>query len=315
MENKDLNIMTNRDFDIVVYHRSCPDGILGWWAAWKYNNSTIGISTPAGIDPIGDFDDKRIAFIDVSPTHNFIIQNIDKVKSITVLDHHKSAYGEYIKNKELYDTFTNLTVNYDMTRSGCQISFDHFFENEPRPWFVDYVADRDLWLWKLENAHEICEVIHHNGWLYTDDISTINKLLDIDPNDLVNDGKLILSVKDKILEGEIKSAKEAVFIIDDAVEPIKKSYRIWAGTTCHQFRSDYGNKLTKKEFADGTLPDFVVVWFYDPSNFAFYLSLRGCDGSPDLSVISKSYFQGGGHRYASGVQFDIDKFNNTIKFV
>jgi oligoribonuclease NrnB/cAMP/cGMP phosphodiesterase (DHH superfamily) len=312
MQNRDLNIMTNKDFDAVIYHRSCPDGILGWWAAWKYNNSLIGISTPAGIDPIGIFDDQRIVFIDVSPTHNFIIQNINKVKSITVLDHHKSAYDEYIKNKELYDTFTNLNIVYDMKRSGCQLSWDHFFENEKRPWFVDYIADRDLWLWLLPNSHEICEVIHHNEWLYTDDISTIDKLLDIDPNDLVNDGKLILSVKSKIIESDIKGAKEAIFIIDDAEESIKKSYRIWAGTCCHQFRSDFGNKLTEKKFADNTLPDFVVVWFYDPLNCMFYLSLRGSNNSPDLSKISKLY-GGGGHAKASGIQ--LNTFDNTINFV
>lgn len=314
MENKDLNIATNKDFDVIVYHRQCPDGILSQYCAWKYNNEIVQIGTGAGEDPIGDFENKRIVFIDVSPTNNFIITNITKVTSITVLDHHKSASDNYIKFKELYDTFDNFNVIYDMDRSGCQMAWDYFFENETRPWFIDYVGDRDLWLWRLPNSKEICEVMHHNGWLYTDDISTIDKLLDIDPKDLISDGKLILSVKDKILENEIKGAKESVFIINNAEDPIKKSYRIWTGTTAYTFRSDYGNKLTERKFIDGTLPDFVVIYFYDPSDRIFYTSLRGGSESPDLSIISRLY-GGGGHAKASGIQLDADTFNNTIKFV
>jgi oligoribonuclease NrnB/cAMP/cGMP phosphodiesterase (DHH superfamily) len=314
MTDVNLNIMTNKDFDVVIHHKYCPDGVLGWWAAYSYNNLIESIGTPAGVDPVGNFDGKRIVFIDVSPTYNFIVQNISKVKSITVLDHHKSANDDYKKNKELYDTYDNLYVIYDVSRSGCQMAWDFFFIDEKRPWFIDYVGDRDLWLWKLENSKEISEVIYHNGWLDTDDMSTIDKLLDIDPKSLISDGKLILEVKDKILRDEMRNAKESVFIIDNAEEPIKKSYRVWSGTTCRAFRSDYGNRLTQKKFADGTLPDFVVVWFYESSKSVFYLSLRSSTGKPDLSVISK-LFGGGGHAKASGIELSVEAFNSVIKFI
>ena len=33
-----------------------------------------------------------------------------------------------------------------MTRCGCQIAWDAFYEGEPRPMFIDYIGQGDLWI-------------------------------------------------------------------------------------------------------------------------------------------------------------------------
>jgi hypothetical protein len=41
-----------------------------------------------------------------------------------------------------------------MDRSGAGMSWDHFFPGEPRPWFIDYIEDRDIWKWEHIHSRE-----------------------------------------------------------------------------------------------------------------------------------------------------------------
>ena len=41
-----------------------------------------------------------------------------------------------------------------MTRSGAGMAWDFFHPMIPRPLFIDYIEDRDLWQWKLPYSRE-----------------------------------------------------------------------------------------------------------------------------------------------------------------
>lgn len=72
--------------------------------------------------------------------------DFEGVHALIVLDHHKTAQADLAGLP--YCTF-------DMERSGAGLTWDHFHPDQPRPWIVDYVEDRDLWRFKLPSSEAI----------------------------------------------------------------------------------------------------------------------------------------------------------------
>ena len=79
----------NHNYDIICYHKNCPDGIGGLWAANHYKEIPVHYPLQAGENP--SLEGKSIIFVDVCPKDDYILANIDKVKKLTILDHHKSS--------------------------------------------------------------------------------------------------------------------------------------------------------------------------------------------------------------------------------
>jgi oligoribonuclease NrnB/cAMP/cGMP phosphodiesterase (DHH superfamily) len=297
-----------KNFDSIIYHYGCPDGVTGLWCAYKYSKKFNKIGIPAGKDPSGNYTDKNIIFIDVCPTYNFIIETCEVATKITILDHHKSAYDMYLSNKEELDSITNLEIIFDMNRSGCQIAWDYFFPDIKRPWFIDYVADQDLWTWTLINSKEINCAIEFNEFLDQNDLAKLDLLYNFTEGDilkLINEGKNIIKVKEKIMDDQLKNSEERSFNFNGI------AYRIQTGTIPLEMRSAFGNLLANKKLDNNGDPDFGVVWNYSPKDNVWIISLRGNDTSPDLSLIA-THFGGGGHAKACGFKIKENPFNKLI---
>src|ERR1017187_6705819 len=164
--------------DLILYHRSCPDGFCAAYIAKKrYPEAqlvaldhgqpedviTALISTCAGLD---------VLMVDFSfRTRELNERMAATAKSFRILDHHKTAQA--VLEGLAFATF-------DMNRSGAGLTWDTLFGAydhavytsgvgirlgpgreyiglpEPnRPWYVDYVEDRDLWNHKLPKTKEI----------------------------------------------------------------------------------------------------------------------------------------------------------------
>jgi oligoribonuclease NrnB/cAMP/cGMP phosphodiesterase (DHH superfamily) len=298
-------------FDIIIFHNWCPDGVTGLWCAYHFANGDnfikIGISADADAD--GNFENKKIIFIDVSPSINWLVENLKIAKKITILDHHKSACDEIQENLKILSKFNNLELVLDNNRSGCQIAWDYFFSSTKRPWFVNYVADQDLWNWQLPNSKEINSMLDYNDYIDQNNLEKLNKLLSYDENDileLVNEGIKIAKFKNKILTDELEWSNEAKFIINNKIYNIQIAGAITSNT-----KSDLGNMLSEKLLENGVLPDFGVVWDYYPKFNEWKLSLRGNYSSPDLSKIARE-LGGGGHFAASGITLTSNPFEKLI---
>ena len=301
-----------RDFDSIIFHAPCSDGVSSLWSALYYKDIPEKISCKAGVNPINSFTNKNIIFVDICPTMEFLIKTSTTASYILILDHHKSAYDNYMQNIKLFKDINNIEFIFDMDRSGCQMTWDYFFvdkDNNPisRPWFIDYIADRDLWTWKLEFSKEINASLNENNLIDQYDLSKLTNLL-IDPEDkkdiLINQGKFITRLHKKELDSASNKAVEASITISGI------NYRVWlGGNISNSLRSELGNLLTYKKFTDNSLPDFTVIWLYEPKMNEWWISLRGSKTSPDLSIISKN-FGGGGHSKASGF---IIKNGKTLK--
>jgi len=300
------------EFDTIVYHTCCPDGVCGLWCAYKYkgNSEFEKIKMCAGKDPVFETYDKNIIFIDVCPSINFIKDNAELAKSIIIIDHHKSGLDMITKNKELLKEYTNVTFIFDMKRSGCQLAWDYFFPDIERSWIVDYVGDRDLWNWKLENAREICSAIDYLCVLDENDLTKIDKLdkyTIIDIENLISTGKIINTYQNNIVQKEVKHSIQGIIYVGN----IKYNINI-GNISVLSLVSDLGNALTKKLLFNGNVPDFSVIWNYNLLYDTWSISLRGHENSPDLSEIA-GFYGGGGHAKAAG--FKIVGFNNIKNII
>jgi len=291
-------MQNNIEFDTIVYHSCCPDGVSGLWCAHKYKGSENfeKINMAAGKDPIFETYNKNIIFIDVCPSLNFLLVHSKLAKSVKILDHHKSAYDMYIKNINILDKIDNIEFIFDMERSGCQIAWDYFFPNKNRSWFIDYVGDRDLWKWELKNSKEICSAFDYLCVLDENDLSKIDNLSNYnfkEIENLIDTGKIINTYQSRLVEKEAENSVQGILLVGN------KKYNVNVGCIIFSLVSDLGNALTKKLLDDGNKPDFGIVWNYNMKYDTWHISLRGHEESPDLSEIAK-YFGGGGHTKASG---------------
>lgn len=298
-------------FDIIVFHNWCPDGVTGLWCAHHFSkgNEFVKIGISADEDAYGEFENKKIIFIDVYPSIEWLVENLKVAEKITILDHHKTALVELQENLPILSDFTNLELILDNNRSGCQIAWDYFFPGIKRPWFVNYVGDQDLWTWELSYSKEINNVLDFNDYIDQEDLTKLDLLLNYDENKinvLIEEGKQIAKFTKKILTNELEWSDEAKFIIDDKIYNIQI-----AGAVTSATKSDLGNMLSEKLLENGDLPDFGVVWDYIPKYDQWKLSLRGNDISPDLSDIARK-LGGGGHPSASGVTLNENPFGKLI---
>jgi oligoribonuclease NrnB/cAMP/cGMP phosphodiesterase (DHH superfamily) len=279
-------------FDTIVYHYPCNDGVASLWAANHNKDIPEKVPCKAGINPQIDVSNKNIIFVDLCPKLDFLFEICKTANNVVILDHHKTAIDALEVNKQKCPD--NLHLILDITKSGCQITWDYFFPGCKRPWFIDYVGDRDLWLWKLPNSKEINQVFFDNNMFDAYYLDNITKLLDYTEeqiNDIIKEGTILLKVQKKQMDTAIYRSLEATIKVNET------TYNIWLGTT-YGDRSELGNLLANKPLSSGNLPDFSATWIYEPKANEWWVSLRGHKESPDLSLIA-SAFGGGGHKSAS----------------
>ena len=288
-----------KDFDAIIYHGPCSDGTGGLWAACHYKPIKNRYACKAGLNPQGDYSGMNVIFVDLCPKMDYLIELVKVAKFVVILDHHKSSEQMILNNSSILSTIPNLYIEFDMGRSGCQMSWDYFFDSQPRPFFIDYMGDRDLWTWKLPSSREINTALRELGYIDSYDLTKLTGLIE-NPEEkikyLESSGKFIEAGNKKEVEIGLSNAIEVSMVWKN------KTYRLWLGGNVNpSLRSDLGNALCSKPFKDGKLPDFSACWQFDPKSDEWWISLRGVpDRSPDLSVLAAS-FGGGGHPMASGI--------------
>ena len=283
-----------KSFDIVCYHKNCPDGIGGLWVANHYQEIPIHYPLPAGENPeIDQLEEKRILFVDVCPQVHFILSTIHTAKKITILDHHKTS-------KEMVDTIVrenipNLEVVFDMERSGARIAWDYFFPASPCPFFIQYIEDKDLWKWKLEFSQEINFALQDH--LNLKEFTCFFQQEKTSFQTLLKEGEALKEKNDEKIKLISSQAIKGSFHCDE------QTYHVMIVENADRsLTSDVGNYLCE------SYPeiDFAVITFQKPEYYS--VSLRGIKGKcPDLSKIAEHY-GGGGHESSSGMRVtDLEK--------
>lgn len=261
-----------RDVDTIVYHGDCPDGFCSAFiAATRAYRSAVLVPATYG-KPIDEthITGKRVLVVDFSWKRAEMERLAALSAEIVVLDHHKTAEAELAG--------LDFCV-FDMDRSGAQITWDYLMGDQPRPWYVDYVADRDLWRWTLPESKVVSAFIMALP-------HTIEAWKQLDS----------MGVADAVLLG-----KGARMQVDHYVEKVTaQSYAgEWAGhsmkivNAAYPNISDVGNALCEQGAAIG------VGWFIRGDGMMQF-SLRSI-GDLDVSELAKNH-GGGGHKNAAGFQ-------------
>lgn len=255
--------------DLIIYHRDCPDGFCSAFIAKKkYPNAQL-IGKTYGEDGIPDVIGKEVLVVDFSWKRQIMLNMYERSESLLVLDHHKTAQAEL--------DGLHFAI-FDMERSGATLTWDTLFPKLPRPWYVPYIEDRDLWHWSLPSSKEVSGFI----MALPHTIEAWQALDVMNASDAVQAGKAIR------------------IHIDHYIEKVVAQRRIGtlsghkAAIVCAAYPniSDVGNELCKHA-------EIGLGWF-ERGDGQMQFSLRSV-GELDVAEIAKLY-GGGGHKNASGFQ-------------
>ncbi len=261
----------------VIVHGRCTDGFCSAWVARKVFPNAKFVYTQFGDSP-PDVKGQEVYIIDFSYRRQ-ILQNMhEQARSLRVLDHHITA------EKELLGL---PYCRFDMRRSGAGMAWQQFSNSdgsrnldEPMPWVVNYVQDRDLWKNELPESRAVNAVISSYPFNFDMWDELAHRTLD----DVKKEGRSILRFQEQMASDMIRYAREVVL----------DGYHILAVNTSIM-NSDVGNMLAKGR-------PFGIVWYQREDGKHVY-SLRSNERGVDVSQIALKH-GGGGHKCSAGFTTD-----------
>jgi len=274
---------------LIIYHAHCNDGFGAAWAAWKALKATGLVELHAasyGKEPPYELINAgiNVHILDFSyPPHQFL--NIcSMAKTVTMLDHHKTAIESYADHEALVDTPNNAKIIFDTNYSGAMLAWNYYHPLKQPPRIIEHIQDRDLWLFKLAGTKEV----HLNLNTLAKELLVWDKLID-DTNqsgfafkELVAGGAAIKRYYDNMIQNILAVCKRPIAI--NGIE----------GLSCNcpgALASDLGHELANES------GNYGMTWeLLKDGNVK--CSLRS-NGDFDVSGIAKQ-FGGGGHKNAAG---------------
>lgn len=259
-----------------IYHGGCPDGFTAAWVVRQFftcevtlHEGRYGDPPPDGIGPDAD-----VLIVDFSYPRAELLDLCARVGTVTVLDHHASAERDLAGIEA-----PNLTVVFDMERSGAGITWDHLRAPEPRPRLVDYVEDRDLWRFALPESHDIAPLFMGTPMAFEE--------WDALAHDLEHrwevasaQGRAMRRMREKII-GEIVATAWLMTIA---------GYTVPVAASPYALGSDVAGALARGY-------PFAAYYVDRPEHRQF--GLRSDPAGEDVSLIAGQY-GGGGHPHAAG---------------
>ncbi|HEX9804355.1 MAG TPA: DHH family phosphoesterase, partial [Candidatus Dojkabacteria bacterium] len=202
----------------------------------------------------------KIYIVDLSFDRK-VMENWNNLFHVQLLDHHKSAQEKLGDLPYCY---------FDMTKCGARLAWEYCFPNEPAHWLIDYVEDLDLWKWEIPQAREVIAALEK----YKFNFKVWDKLYQKTPQDLAEEGKVIVEYNDQLVEDHMARIELINF----------KGYENVPIVYCNisAISSDLGNKMIR-EFSD--VAPFAVTWQRRGGKNLF--SLRSLDTHMDVSEVAK----------------------------
>lgn len=269
----------------IVYHANCRDGFAAAWAIRVTYPEATFIAGNFGKPLEGfPFPGQDVIFADFSLPREQMLEIAERAATLRVFDHHKTA-EEALRDFPTFDGKVHIV--FDMERSGAGISWDELNPGVKRPWFIDYVEDRDLWRFKLPDSEAI------NAWLgslkFEFGAWSLQRVHE--PHQVAQLGRAILAKTKAYVE-----------------EVGKNSYRAKdsAGRTLQIVNAPQVDvsELLSDLLERNPSVDYSVGW-WRRADGRFQYGLRSRPGSDvDVSAIAKGY-HGGGHKHAAGFHLPI----------
>lgn len=263
---------------LVIYHGNCLDGFGAAYAAQRHFNADgqeAEYYAASHGEAIPECEGREVYIVDFSFKRPEMKQLCDVAQKVTVLDHHISAKEDLDGLEAEHD---NLTVVFDMSRSGAVITWE-FFHQEPVPTLLLHVQDQDLWNFDLDGTKDINSALMS----YPFDFELWHEVVSLPQrfDTLMSEGKainrfrreMIDSYKKRAVMGRIAGYDVPVVncpraIISELVGELAEG---------HPFAAGYQDKGDKRSW-----------------------SLRSSrEGGEDVAKVAEQ-FGGGGHKNAAG---------------
>lgn len=131
---------------VCLYHRSDLDGHCGGAICKVANPSAILHGIEYGDEiPWSLIENSLLYMIDWSFQPWSVFETaIRTAVSIVWIDHHKSAIDDFMQS-DISNERSNILAVLDITKSGCELAWEHFFPNEPMPEAVRLLGRYDVW--------------------------------------------------------------------------------------------------------------------------------------------------------------------------
>ena len=247
---------------LILYHAECADGFGAAWAIWRRYPDAEYRPVKHGEAPPTNLAGRHVVIVDFSYTRPTLEALAKDAASLVVLDHHITAE----------QTLADLPYAYfDQKKSGAVLGWE-WAHDEPVPWLLRYIQDKDLWHWALPNSREISAALAS----YPFDFELWTRL---NQQELERDGRAILRYENEIV---MKLASHATMVrFEGAVVPAVQSAVL---------TSQIGERLSADH-------PFCLIW-HDRNGRRYY-SMRSREDGTDVGSIAAS-FGGGGHTHAAG---------------
>lgn len=260
--------------DLVLYHKNCSDGHCAAWVARKVLPNATLVPVNHGQEP-PEVEGRDVYILDFSYKRKTLLEMQKRARSLTVIDHHKTA-AEDLKGLSF--------CVFDMTKSGAALTWE-YFKNKLKgevPWLVSYTEDRDLWKFDLPCSREISAALDSFPFDFRiwDALERLYPASDITNSRLVSDGRAILRYQHQMISSIVQHARDAE--LDGTKIKAVNTSCIWCQVA--------------NELARGA--SFGVAWYLREDGEYVY-SLRSNDEGADVSKIADK-FGGGGHPHSAG---------------
>ena len=264
---------------LVIYHASCFDGFTAAWIAWRMMPDCELMPAHYGDDPPGleKVLDRDVYVLDFSYPREALMMLKSVTKSLTVLDHHKSA-------EEACKGLSYCTFN--MNKSGARMAADYFMgQTMLLPWIIESVQDRDLWRFWLKDTKDI------NAYLQSIDM-TMENWEEVAFRSRINVAEEGEPIRRYIEKTARDAARHARFGHDERGRRVIILNASWNVSDTAHFM------LEQNPHAE------YALCFFQVDNGNWVHSLRSRPDEVDVSIIAAASPGGGGHACAAGYKTD-----------
>ncbi len=310
---------------ICFYHAPCNDGSASA-AALRYRLESagyLGAHDDIRFCPLGfntEWDDplpENYLIHEVTPKHEvreiyFVDIGVSRTKFDQIVEHLRSEHklGETMPRVICIDHHETARRNIDQLGQYCDETdirigpglsgatlvwhyFDRKFESVmPMPPLLSYVADQDIWEWKLPDSREINAALNtldgHEESMYAE----LRRCLD-SPDEWREsrkaEGKGITTMVDSQIRKTVRHT------IDIEIEGM-----LLRVVNSSSFSSEMGNFLCDHSDA---APNVLAIIYSMQEDWGVRCSIRSIDGARINAREFAERFGGGGHNNASGCRF------------
>ena len=270
---------------LCIYHGRCPDGFAGAWVFHSMFGDSMEYLPIVYGEEAPDVTDRDVFLVDFSFLADVIHTMRKRSKSITILDHHKSAQERL--QEFINDPTLGVACHFDMNHSGVALAWNFLYPDQEIPRLLAYIEDIDLFRMALPNSVAISETVSSYPYAF----DTLTHLVELSKTE---EGYAQL-----LIEGEaIARAKRANVqeLLRDGLRMVIGGHIVIAVNAPYYLGSDVANELAKTQF-------FGVAYAETKQGRKFSLRSKHPDGV-DVSKIAE-FYGGGGHFHASGFQMPI----------